>query len=370
MLDRYAQLLVKYSLDVQPGWRVLLRSSTVAEPLIAEIYKALLQAGAHVEVQLSMADQDHLFYTYANEDQLSHLPTLYQTAIDEFDAIVSIMASYNLKSNAGAEKEKRKIVDAAIAPVKKRMMQRSANKELHWVLAQYPCHASAQEAGMSLREFQDFIFGACMLDQDDPSAAWSKLSEIQESLVQRLNTVKSIQFIGPQTNLTASVDGRIWINSDGRRNMPSGEVFTAPVEDAINGEIFFDVPTVFQSSNVQGIHLRVENGVIQSWSAKEGQDVLDYVFNTPGARQFGELAIGTNYAIQEPIKNILFDEKIGGSIHMAVGASYPECGGKNESSIHWDMIKYMHEGQILADGELIYENGAFIWPEAAALKKD
>ena len=200
----------------------------------------------------------------------------------------------------------------------------------------------------------------CMLNLDNPIAAWQDLSNKQQSLVDYLNKVSKIRYVGPKTDISFSTKDRIWINSDGHYNMPSGEVFTGPVEDSVQGHIYFTYPTVYEGADVSGIYLEVDKGVITSWKADVGQEVLDRVFSIEGARQFGEVAIGTNYSIQRATKNILFDEKIGGSIHMAIGASYPETGGKNESAVHWDMIKDMKtDAQIYADDILIYENGEF-----------
>ena len=249
-------------------------------------------------------------------------------------------------------------------------MQRSAKKELAWVLAVSPTHAAAQEAGVSLKEYQQFVYEACMLHTPSPVDSWKKLSSAQEALVTYLNGTKVLRFVGKKTDIVMSMKDRLWINSDGVHNMPSGEVFSGPIEDSVNGEIFFDVPTIYEGQDVSGIHLIVKDGVIVDWDAAVGKNVLDRVFTVDGANRFGEVAIGTNYSIQKPSKNILFDEKIGGTIHMAVGASYPETGGLNQSAVHWDMIKYMQEGgQIFADDQLIYENGQFLLNQAQPIKE-
>jgi aminopeptidase len=228
-------------------------------------------------------------------------------------------------------------------------------------LCQYPTQASAQEAGMSLEEYRDFVFKACNLDQPNPKKAWLAVREKQQSIVDHLNTVDKVRYLGNGTDISFSVKGRTWINSDGRTNMPSGEVFTGPIEDSVNGKVYFEYPSIYMGTEVQGISLEVKDGNVVKWSAEKGNEILDQVFDTEGARRFGEVAIGTNYSIQKPTKNILFDEKIGGTIHMAVGQSYKQTGGMNQSPIHWDMIAEMKNGgQIFTDNKLIYENGVFL----------
>ena len=196
---------------------------------------------------------------------------------------------------------------------------------------------------------------------EDPIAKWLEVRKKQQVYVDYLNKVDFVQYKGPNIDISFSVKGRTWINSDGRANMPSGEVFSAPVEDSVNGKVYFSYPGLYMGKDVSGVSLEVKDGLIVSWDAEQGKDILDKVFAIPGARNWGEVAIGTNYNIQRTTRNILFDEKIGGSIHMAVGQSYKQCGGKNESAVHWDMITDMKNGgEIWADGVKIYENGLFL----------
>jgi aminopeptidase len=214
---------------------------------------------------------------------------------------------------------------------------------------------------MSLEEYVQFVYKACKLYDPDPKASWLGVRKSQQHLVDYLNKVEMMQFKKEQTDLTFKVENRVWMNSDGQTNMPSGEVYTSPIEDQVNGVIYFDCPSIFRGHPVQGIKLQVEEGQIIAWDAKIGKELLDQVFAVEGARRFGEVAIGTNYDIQISTKNILFDEKIGGTIHMAVGQAYYQTGGKNTSSIHWDMISNMKNGgQIWADGTKIYEDGRFL----------
>jgi len=360
MLDKYAALLVDYCVSVKSKQRVLIKSTYLAEPLLKKLYQILLERGCFVEFDLSFQDQEKIMYDFSSDQQLSSLPIFYNKAIEEFDILIRIIAPFNLKSTAEVSSDKKRLLQEALAPLRKRYMQRSATKELKWVLCVYPTQAAAQECGMSLADYESFVYQSCMLNSDNPIAAWQDLSNKQQSLVDYLNKVSKIRYVGPKTDISFSTKDRIWINSDGHYNMPSGEVFTGPVEDSVQGHIYFTYPTVYEGADVSGIYLEVDKGVITSWKADIGQEVLDRVFSIEGARQFGEVAIGTNYSIQRATKNILFDEKIGGSIHMAIGASYPETGGKNESAVHWDMIKDMKtDAQIYADDNLIYENGEF-----------
>jgi len=225
-------------------------------------------------------------------------------------------------------------------------------------LCQYPTIASAQEAGMSLQEYQEFVFGACNLFKEDPQKEWLQVRESQQHIVDYLMSKTKVRYVTQGTDITFTTKGRTWINSDGQTNMPSGEVYTAPEDDSVNGHITFSFPAIYRGQSVEGVRLEVKDGYIEKWSAESGQEVLDEVFKIKGTRRFGEAAIGTNYNIQKVTKNILFDEKIGGSIHMAIGQAYKQCGGVNQSPIHWDMITDMQNGgQIFADGEMFYENG-------------
>ena len=361
MLEKYATLLCDYCIEAKPKQRVLVKSTYLAEPLLQAVYKVLLERGCIVEFDISFQDQESLMYEYSCDEQLATLPIFYNKAIEEFDALIRIIAPFNLKATAEVASDKKRVLQQAMAPLRKRYMDRAASKDLKWVLCVYPTQAAAQESGMSLTAYERFVYESCMLDQPDPIASWKELSEKQQTIVDYLNTVSHLRYVGPQTDISFSTKNRIWINSDGHYNMPSGEVFTGPVEDSVEGHIYFTYPTVYEGADVEGVYLEVKAGEVSQWKADKGQAVLDRVFSIEGARRFGEVAIGTNYAIQRATKNILFDEKIGGSIHMAIGASYPETGGKNDSAVHWDMIKDMKvDGQIYADDTLIYENGAFI----------
>lgn len=360
--QKYASLLVSYCLSLSKGERVLVRTTTAAEPLLPFLYEEILKKGAFPEFQIGFKSQQKTFYLHADDTHLSSPSLFYTHAIHNFDAVLTIDAPHHLHDTKDISPLLKKKHQEALSEIKKVFMRRSAAKELRWALCVFPTQALADEVGMTLDEYERFVFQACYLYSEHPEQEWISLGKRQQRYVDVLNTKTHFQFIAPGTNISFSTKGRVWINSDGKRNMPSGEVFTSPVEESVNGTIFFSYPSSYMGQDVEGVTLTVKEGLVTEWHAQVGQDVLDQVFSIPGSRCFGEAAIGTNMQIQKATKNILFDEKIGGSIHMAIGASYPETGGKNESSVHWDLITTMKDGgKILADGKCIYENGVFLF---------
>ncbi len=358
---KYAELLVDYCLEIEEGQRLYIQSTTLAEPLIREVFRAAMQRGAAVETDLRFCEQERIFYEGAeSEMQLAHASPLTETAMKKYEAFLNIRAPFNLREDQSVDPGKRKRRQKHLEHLNQAYFKRTARGDLTRTLCQFPTQANAQEAGMSLEEYSEFVFGACRLDADDPMSEWLKVRDRQQSYVDYLNECRTIRYVNPETDISCSIDGRTWINSAGRTNMPSGEVFTSPVEDSVNGSIHFDYPAVYKGHEVQGITLEVENGYIERWNARIGQRVLDEIFSIDGTRRFGEIAVGTNERIQQATKNVLFDEKIGGTVHMAVGQSYLQTGGENQSTVHWDMIADMSEGAIYADDEKIYENGRFL----------
>ena len=348
-------------MEIKEGNKLYIKSTTLAEPLLRELYREGVSRGAHVIIDISFSGQNKIFMDNASEKQLSFAPPNYIEAMHEYDAFLVVRAPFNLREDQHIDAKKRKYRSLALKEYNQAYFNRTASGAMVRSLCQYPTQASAQEAGMSLEEYRDFVFKACNLDKPDPKKAWLEVREKQQSTVDHLNTVDKVRYVGTGTDISFSVKGRTWINSDGRTNMPSGEVFTGPIEDSVNGKVYFKYPSIYMGTEVQGISLEVKDGNVVKWSAEKGNEILDSVFDTEGARRFGEVAIGTNYNIQKPTKNILFDEKIGGTIHMAVGQSYKQTGGMNQSTIHWDMIAEMKDGgQIFTDGKLIYENGVFL----------
>ena len=362
ILSRYASLLTHYCLRVAPGDKILIFSTTLAEPLVREVYREALAAGAAlVECDLAFRERELILLQNGTDQALQTPPTLTKLGMETFDCYLNIRAPFNLREMQNAPGDRSKIRQETLAPINKAYFERIADKRLRRNLCQYPTDASAQEAGMSLSEYESFVFGACKLFEDDPMQAWLQVRASQQGIVDHLNACSVVRYAAEGTDITFNTKGRTWINSDGQNNMPSGEVFTSPVEDSVNGTVHFSFPCIYQGNEVEGVTLWVKDGFIEKWEARRGKDFLDQIFSIPGTRRFGEAAIGTNYDIKQITKNILFDEKIGGSIHMAIGQSYLQCGGKNESSVHWDMITDMtHGGEIHADGEKIYQDGKFL----------
>lgn len=360
--DRYAELLVRYCMEVRPGDKVFIASTLLGEPLVRAVFQAAYAAGAaQVEYDMAFRERERLYMQHASDEALTMSPLLQRIAMESFDCYLNIRAPYNLRDNSGATAERAQKRTEALAPLNKNYFERTADRRLRRNLCQWPTDAAAQEAGMSLSEYEAFVFGACKLFADDPQAAWLNVRASQQRIVDHLNRSSNIRYITEGTDLSFNTSGRIWMNSDGQTNMPSGEVYTSPVEESVQGTVHFSYPCIYQGNEVEGVTLWVKDGFIEKWSASRGQEFLDYIFTLPGTRRFGEAAIGTNYDIQRMTKNILFDEKIGGTIHLAIGQSYLQTGGKNESPVHWDMITDMTKGgEIWADGEMIYRDGKFL----------
>ena len=361
IMQKYADLLLHYCLQVKEGQRLFVSSTFLAEPLLLEIHREATKSGVAVDYDLGFKDKAFVYWLEAKGPVLDMESALHAYAMEHYDAYLAIRAPYDLHEDLHATPEQKKRRSAAGAKANQSYFKRTADGSMVRCLCQYPTKASATAAGMTLEEYAAFVFNACRLDEADPVAAWLDVRKVQQKFVDFLNTCDEIRYKNEKTDIRFSVKGRTWINSDGRANMPSGEVFTGPVEDSVEGYVHFDFPSVYGGHDVQGITLTVEKGRIIQWEAEDGRKILDEVFSIDGARYFGEVAIGTNYKIQRATRNILFDEKIGGSIHMAVGQSYLQSGGKNQSTVHWDMIANMKNGgEIYADGELIYKDGYFL----------
>ena len=361
--DKYASVLVDYSVDVQKGDLVEIRATSIyAKDLVRAVYKRVLQRGGHPIVRTAFEDMSDIFIKLASDEQLDFVDPIVKLEYERIDKMISIGAPMNTKNMARADLDKVARRGKALKPLSELLMKRSAEGSAKWVIADVPTHALAQEAGMSLEEYTEFLFKSCYLDLDDPVAKLKELDEKQTKWADYLNGIKKLHITGEKTDITFNVEGRKWISCSGLNNYPDGEVFTSPVEDGINGEIYFDYPQNYRGNSAHGVHLWIENGKVVKATAEKGEEFLNAMLDMDeGSRGIGEIAVGTNDMIQEITGNILFDEKIGGAIHMACGASYPETGGKNVSGLHWDLIKNMKNGgKIFADDKLIYENGKFI----------
>ncbi len=363
IFEKYAQILVEYSTNVQKGDLVLIRAeSNLCQPLIKEIYKLVLQKGAHPIVRCSVEGLSEIFIKHADDEQLAYIDPITKLEYEKVDKLISIGAPLNVKNMARANAQKMAKRSSATRDLSTLMLNRAAKGELSWVIADFPTQALAQEAKMSLDEYSDFIVKACYLDLDNPIAKWKSIGKEQDRIADILNGTKKLHIVGEKTDITFSVEGRKWVSCSGLNNFPDGEIFTSPVEDSANGEIYFDFPAIYRGNESHKIWLKLENGKVVDAKAEKGEEfLLSMLDMDEGSRFVGEIAIGTNDRVQDVTGNILFDEKIGGSIHMALGASYPETGGKNESGLHWDIIKNMKENsKIFADDKLVYENGKFV----------
>lgn len=360
-VTRLAQLLVDYCVEVGPGDTVLLGGASVALPLMTETYRAIIRAGGHPLLHWNEDRFAEILLKEGSDDQLQHIAEPVKMVYDTYDCLIRIGGDRNTRALSGVDIKRQQLRRAASRDLLQTMMERGATGDLRWVGTLSPTHAQAQEADMSLSEFEDFVYRACHVDKDDPVAEWKKISERQQILVDWLAGKKDVKVTGPDVDLTLSIEGRTFINSDGRHNMPSGEIFTGPVEESVNGWVRFTYPAIHSGREVEGIELRFEEGKVVDASARKNEAYLLNVLDTdPGARYLGEFAVGTNDGIDRFTKSILFDEKIGGTIHMAVGAGYPDTGSKNQSAVHWDMICNMQDGgEIWVDGELFYQSGSF-----------
>jgi aminopeptidase len=353
--DAFARLLTGYCLDVQPGQQVHVSSTTLAEPLLLALQREILERGGWPLLDISLPGQAAGFWAAARDEHLDTFPSADLALVEQADASLRIDASAN--ANDLADVDPARMARAARA----REPLRQARLAGRWSITLWPTPAAAQQAGMSTRQLEAFVTRALFLDRPDPVAAWAELRDFQATLIERLAPRRTIRIEADGTDLTLDVGGRTWINSDGKRNMPSGEVFTGPHELSADGVVRFTIPTAPRGVVVEDATLEFRQGKVVAARAERGDDYLQATLETdPGARFLGELGIGTNFGIDRPIGSILFDEKIGGTVHLALGRSYPETGGTNESAVHWDMICDLRRGgRLSADGEVILADGAF-----------
>ena len=359
---KLADILVNYSVGVKKDQLVRINGSPLSRPLIAEIYQRVIQAGGHPMVRIAPEELEELFLKGAGDAQLSYCNPITLYEYEHIDCSIGIWAEENTRSLTHADPEKLRLSQAARKPLLDTFMRRAAEGKLKWVGTQYPTQACAQDAEMSLAEYEDFVFGAGLLDRPDPVAAWKGISERQQRLTDFLNGKKDYRVVAANgTDVRLSVAGKRWINCDGHENFPDGEVFTGPVLDSVNGQINFTFPAVHHGREVLDVKLTFRNGKVVDASASKGEEFLFKMLDMDnGSRFLGECAIGTNYGITQFTRNTLFDEKIGGTVHFALGAGYPETGNNNQSGLHWDMVVDLrHGGFVEIDGTKVNENGRF-----------
>ena len=359
---KWANALTGYSAEVLPGNTVAILGGSAAEPLLLEIYRSVLERGGFPVLVPTLPGTFAAMLGGGTDDQIDFLTPVERFARLEADVVISVVAETNTRSLSGVDPSRQSRFQKARSDLMKQFLERETSGDMRWTLTLFPTPAHAQDAEMATDEFADFVMRGCKLHEDDPVAAWKKQGAEQQKLVDFLTPHSEIHVTGPGTDLTLSTAGRTWINCDGEKNFPDGEVFTAPLEDSVNGRVRFSYPAVVSGREVSGIELTFADGRVVAATAEKGEDLLLAQLDTDeGARVLGEFAFGTNFDIQRFSKNILFDEKIGGTIHMAVGATYPDSGGANQSAIHWDMVCDLREGgKVTVDGEPFLVDGMYV----------
>jgi aminopeptidase len=368
-ITNLAKTLVNYCVSVREKDRVGIIAQPTATPLIQEVLREVLRSGGYpyllpYSTPLPTPAYEGLaeiYFTEANPDQLKHEDVFWKTLNEDFEVRIFIGSEFNTQSLIDIPPEKLKIHSQAHKDIFDTYFQRMSTGDLRRVSTLYPTQAYADDAGMTLSEFEDYVYSTTFSDCDDPVQEWNRIREEQQVLVDWLMGKKEVRVVGPHVDMTLSIAGRVFINSDGKQNMPSGEIYTGPVEDSAQGWVRFTHPAILSGREVEGIELHFENGRVEKASAKKNEEFLLTMLDVDeGSRYLGEFAVGTNMKINRFIKKILFDEKIGGTIHMALGKGYPTTGSLNQSAIHWDMICDMRDGgQIFVDGELFYDSGQF-----------
>ena len=351
----FANLLCDWCVEPQAGQQVLVSSTSLAAPLLLELQRALLERGAWPLLRIGLPGQEEGFWAAAREAHVDGFAPLGLTEVEGADCSIGIQAPDNTRALTGVPPDRLARAARARRPLREARMRR------RWCATLWPTPALAQQASMSLGDFSSFVRRALFLDREDPVAAWRELGRFQAGLVERLSQADELRLEAAGTDLHLRVGGRTWINSDGRRNMPSGEVFTGPHERSATGRVSFTVPASPGGVEVSGVQLELRDGEVVEARAEHGEDYLRQILATDdGARRLGELGVGTNFGIDRPVGSILLDEKIGGTVHVALGRSYPETGGVNESAVHWDLICDLREGgRLTADGEVVQEDGSF-----------
>lgn len=361
-VEALAKILVQHSTAVAEGEVCAIEGESAAEPLLLAIYEEVLRAGGHPIVNMGMEGASAAFFRHASGAQLDWVSPLAEWKVENADVSISVMASSNVRELSQVEPERQTRRRAATRKLMSRAMERAAEGSYRWSLTLFPTNAYASEAEMSLAEYEDFYYAACLATEDDPVGAWKRASAETERLRDWIQGREEVHVTAEGTDLRLGIAGRTFIAADGRHNMPDGEFFTGPVEDSVEGEVAFHLPTSYGGREVAGVRMRFEGGRVVDASAERGEEFLIQTLDTDeGARRLGELGIGTNFGISRGTREILLDEKIGGTVHLAVGKSYPETGGVNDSAVHWDMICDLRRGgRIEVDGETLQQDGRFV----------
>jgi aminopeptidase len=369
-LDKLAKVITEYSVEIKPGDRVYITASPVAQPLTLAVIEQIIKLGGfpHMSAGSGYHHLDlipgamEVLLKYGSDEQIQYVNPFEQLAVEQFDVRIAIKSDVNTKTLSNVAPKKIALMTAARRGLQDTLFSRTATGALRWVVTLFPTEGYAQDASMSLREYEDFVYGAMLLDDPDPVASWQQVAAQQQKYVDWLKGKKRAHIKGPNVDLTVGLDGRTFLNSEGKKNMPDGEIFTGPEETVTEGWIKFTYPAIYQTREVRGAELEFKHGRVIQAHAGRGEDFLLSVLDTDaGSRTLGEFAIGTNKGVDRFTGNILFDEKLGGTIHVALGAAYIETGGVNKSAVHWDMICDTRDGtEITVDGEVFYRNGEFL----------
>ncbi|GCE07688.1 aminopeptidase [Dictyobacter aurantiacus] len=361
-LRRMAQVLLHYSLEVKQGERLGVRAEPVTLPLLQEIADEAIRIGAFPEIFIEVPGVKEMLLKHGSDTQVAYIPDSFRLIAEEYETAIDILSRTNTSDMNNVDPARLALLSQSQKDTFQTLRARCEDGSLRRSITLYPTNAYAQDAGMSQREFEDFVYHACFLDDEDPIARWQELSRQQDQLVAWMQGKRNVHIQGPDTDLTFSIAGRIFLNDDGRYNFPGGEFFTAPVEDSVNGYIHYNIPTSYGGRSVEDVRLRFEHGTVVEAQAKQGQAYLEKMLSADaGANRLGEFAFGNNPHINRSINNPLFDEKMSGTIHFALGASFPLTGGVNRSVIHWDMVYDLRVGaEVRIDGELVCKDGQII----------
>jgi aminopeptidase len=365
---KLAELLVNYSLELKAGELVRIDGGTVAVPLVTEMYRHALRAGAYPRTRIEVEGLDVISVMDSSDEQLAFVSEIDRFEIENLDALVTIWADRNTRALTQADPQRVSRRIASRRQLTNRYWERIDEGKAKWVGTRFPTDAHAQDAEMALAEYEDFVYAACHVrDDDDPVAHWRDVSVELNARARELERFNELRILGPDTDLRLSVERRRWLAADGKLNMPDGEIFTSPVETETEGTIRFSFPAIFHGRSVEDVLLRFDRGRVVEAEAKTANDYLQSLLEMDeGSRILGEVAFGLNYEIDRFTHDILFDEKIGGTLHVALGSSFKNLGGQNDSGLHWDMICDLRtEGEVYADGELVWKAGRFLHEPAA-----
>jgi len=354
-VEEYARLVVERSLGVERGWQVLIRSSPLARPMLEELVRQIARRGAYPILRLapsSLWPDCPEWAAEAPDELVGELSEIDRFAVEQMDARVTLSAPANTREGSELPLEKQTLLRRASQP----FYRRSLTNEIPWVGCQFPTPALAQEAGMASAEFEDFLYGAVLRD-------WDAEAQRMERYAARFTSARELRIVAPGTDLVVGLEGRNAVVDEGKLNLPGGEFFFCPLEDSAEGEITFgEFPTERDGKIVEGVRLVFHGGVVADASARRGEDaLLDGLDTDAGSRRLGEVGIGCNEGITRHLRNTLFDEKMAGTVHLALGAGYAFAGGTNESALHWDIVKDLRSGgRLELDGELVQEDGRWL----------